>query len=129
MQRAGVLFLTWWVLCSLLLAGVAAAQTEPVEENPTPAEEQYPQADEGCANPQPVETFSGSENQQTAPFDITGESFRILFETEADPDAILPTVEVDVLENGEPMARGSWSLTERTVARISSPGRARLAWR
>ncbi len=106
MQKAGILLFAWWICCSLLLASAVAAQTE--TDDTSAAEDQYSQGEEGCANPQPIETFSGSENQRTAPFNITGESFRILFETEpAGQDPFLPTVEVDVLnENGRPIGEG-----------------------
>jgi hypothetical protein len=102
---------TWWVLCSLLLASLAMAQQndQSATEDQSAAEDQYSdQADEGCANPRSVETFSGTENQRTAPFPITGENFRISFETEpAGQDPFLPTVEVDVLnENGRPIGEG-----------------------
>jgi hypothetical protein len=38
--------------------------------------------DEGCPTPQVVETFSGSNSQITAPFEITGSTFRLTLEAE-----------------------------------------------
>ena len=38
LQRTGVLFLAWWVLCSLLLSGMAVAQTEGELPGPGPTE-------------------------------------------------------------------------------------------
>ena len=112
----------------MLLASTAAAQTETDEANPT--EDQYSQGEEGCANPQEIETFSGSENQQTAPFDVTGESFRIRFETEpAGQDPFLPTVEVDVLnENGRPIGEGflAFEGEDGTENILAGPGTFRL---
>ncbi len=35
------------------------------------------QADEGCENPQLVDTFRGTENQITSEFDVTGNTFRL----------------------------------------------------
>lgn len=64
--------------------------------------------DEGCENPERVATFTGTENQRTDSFRITGNTFRIRYETEpagADPTA--PTVEVDVLNrNGRLIGEG-----------------------
>jgi hypothetical protein len=56
----------------------------------------------------PVTTFSGTENQVTAPFDITGESFRLRYETAPNgPDPFLPTVDIEVLNrNGQPIGEG-----------------------
>lgn len=61
------------------------------------------QDDQGCENPQEVETFTGTENDRTDPFEITGETFRIRYETApVGDDPFLPSVEVDILdENGE----------------------------
>ena len=65
-------------------------------------------AGEGCQNPEVVATFTGTENQITEPFEITGETFRLRFETEpVGQDPFSPTVEADVLdENGEPIGEG-----------------------
>ena len=65
-------------------------------------------AGEGCQNPEVVATFTGTENQITEPFEITGETFRLRFETEpVGQNPFLPTVEADVLdENGEPIGEG-----------------------
>jgi hypothetical protein len=73
-----------------------------------PAQNQRSRADEGCANPQPVVTFSGTENQVTAPFEITGETFRLRYETAPNgPDPFLPTVDIEVLnQNGQPIGEG-----------------------
>ena len=67
-----------------------------------------PRGDEGCANPRPVTTFSGTENQVTAPFDITGDSFRLRYETAPNgPDPFLPTVDIEVLDrSGQPIGEG-----------------------
>jgi hypothetical protein len=85
----------------------------PGEEATTPeattqAADQRPQGDEGCTNPQPVTTFSGTENQVTAPFDITGESFRLRYETAPNgPDPFLPSVDIEVLnQSGQPIGEG-----------------------
>ena len=43
--------------------------------------------DEGCSNPEVVDTFSGTENQITPQFDITGNTFRLRYEiTDLDED-------------------------------------------
>lgn len=45
------------------------------------------QEDEGCADPQTVDTFNGTENQRTRPFNITGTTFRLRYEiTDLDED-------------------------------------------
>jgi len=77
-------------------------------EATTQAADQRPQGDEGCTNPQPVTTFSGTENQVTAPFDITGESFRLRYETAPNgPDPFVPSVDIEVLnQNGQPIGEG-----------------------
>ena len=58
--------------------------------------------------PRPVTTFSGTENQVTAPFDITGDSFRLRYETAPNgPDPFLPTVDIEVLDrSGQPIGEG-----------------------
>ena len=35
---------------------------------------------EGCSNPEPVDTFSGTENQITPDFEITGNTFRLSYD-------------------------------------------------
>ena len=77
-------------------------------ETTTRAADQRTQSDEGCANPQPVATFSGTENQVTARFGITGETFRLRYETAPNgPDPFLPTVDIGVLNrNGQPIGEG-----------------------
>lgn len=90
----------------VLIAGPAVAQ----EEDPPAVEEQYDSeaSPEGCENPQEVATFTGTENQRTETFEISGETFRITYETEpVGADPFLPTVEVDVLkEQGQPIREG-----------------------
>lgn len=45
------------------------------------------QEDEGCADPQTVDTFNGTENQRTRPFNITGTTFRLRYDlTDLDED-------------------------------------------
>jgi hypothetical protein len=45
------------------------------------------QGDEGCPNPDPIETFTGIENQITPDFNITGNTFRVSYEiTDVDED-------------------------------------------
>jgi hypothetical protein len=45
------------------------------------------QEDEGCADPQTVDTFNGTQNQITRPFNITGNTFRLRYDlTDADDD-------------------------------------------
>ncbi len=43
------------------------------------------QDDEGCANPREVQTFTGTENQITPAFNITGNTFRLRYDV-TDPD-------------------------------------------
>ncbi len=48
------------------------------------------QEDEGCAQPEVVDTFSGTQNQITRPFNITGNTFRLRYDiTEIDRDPVL----------------------------------------
>ena len=89
-----------------------ACDTYPYEDggggSTTPAQDQYSGGDEGCANPRSVRTFSGTENQRTARFNITGQTFRLRYETTpVGQDPFLPTVDISVLDkNGQPIGQG-----------------------
>jgi hypothetical protein len=92
-QRTGVLFLAWWVLCSLLLTGMAVAQTEGELPGPGPTE--------GCADPQEVTQFAGSTDRKTNPFSVTGDVLRLRFST-VETGEFGGTFDIDVYEaNGD----------------------------
>jgi hypothetical protein len=92
-QRTGVLFLAWWVLCSLLLTGMAVAQTEGELPGPGPTE--------GCADPQEVTQFAGSTDRRTNPFSVTGDVLRLRFST-VETGEFGGTFDIDVYEaNGD----------------------------
>lgn len=56
------------------------------------------QSDEGCDNPEVVDTFSGTENQRTPQFEITGNTFRLSYDvTEIIPDEFT-SFSIDVLD-------------------------------
>jgi hypothetical protein len=54
----------------------------------------------GCANPDDVQTFTGTQGKTTEPFKIRGDNFRISFDTERRGGN--PRVEVTVFEDGQP---------------------------
>lgn len=66
------------------------------------------QDDEGCANPQLVDTFSGTENQITPEFETTGNTFRLSFETTLiDSEGFGGSLDIEVLdESGQPIGQG-----------------------
>jgi hypothetical protein len=84
----------------------------------------------GCVRPREVTTFSGAENQRTASFRITGETFRLGFETEpVGRDPLLPAVEVDVLdEDGRSIGEGftAFDGEDGDVNILAGPGTFRL---
>src|SRR5215212_9363768 len=88
--------------------GVSGAEESTTPESTTPESTNISSANAGCANPRSVDTFTGTENRRTGPFEITGDSLRIRFQTDpVGQDPFLPTVEVDVLnENGQPIGEG-----------------------
>ncbi|HSL01507.1 MAG TPA: hypothetical protein VK869_14325 [Rubrobacteraceae bacterium] len=114
---------------------VSAAESQ--YDGQSAADDQYDdqQADEECVNPREVETFTSTEDrevQPTPPFEITGEVFRLRFETEPDvQDTSRTTVRVivDVWdENEQPIgegfvARGGADGSENILA---GPGTFRL---
>ncbi len=93
MQRTGVLLLAWWVLCSLILTGMAVAQTEGELPGAGPTE--------GCADPEEVTQFAGSTDRRTNPFSVSGDVLRLRFST-VETGEFGGTFDVDVFEqNGD----------------------------
>ncbi len=100
------------VAAFLVLASSAAAQVGEAE------------ADEGCANPQVVETFSGTENQRTPQFEITSDTFRLTYNIEMTGPNSFPVFGTDVLgENGQPIGTDQRSfLTFEEDSILAGPG-------
>jgi hypothetical protein len=77
----------------VLLAVLATEPSAQTDGNDTGGEAgasqvQDGQGDEGCPNPDPIETFTGIENQITPDFNITGNTFRVSYEiTDVDEDS------------------------------------------
>jgi hypothetical protein len=119
------------VVVSLFLMGVLSMPALAQDDDGSAAEDQYaPGPDEGCENPQEVTSFTGTENQRTDPFEITGETFRLRYETAPEgADPFLPTVEVDVLNaQGQPTGEGflAFEGEDGTENVLAGPGTFRL---
>ena len=84
------------------------------------------QNDEGCDNPQLVETFSGSENRITPEFEITGNVFRLSYETVLiDPDSFGGSLDIEVRdESGQSIGQGPLVFDEVTDSEniLAGPG-------
>jgi len=93
---AGLVFYTVFLT---VLATEPSAQTDGDDTGGEVSASQVGQSDEGCANPQALETFTGTESQRTPTFNITGNTLRISFETEAtNPDAVDENLAIRVLD-------------------------------
>ena len=83
---AGLVFYTVFLA---VLATEPSAQTngDGTDGEVSASQNQDDQGDEGCENPEQVDTFTGTENQITPNFDITGNTFRLRYEiTDLDDD-------------------------------------------
>lgn len=59
---------------------------------------------EGCADPREVETFNGTENQITPSFNITGNTFRLLYDiTDLDADPLGDIINIRPVDDGGPV--------------------------
>jgi hypothetical protein len=94
MRRVSTSFVVFacWVFC--LLAPVGA------QESRTPAEDQYaPGPDAECPGAKVVRTLTGTGDQQSAPFRITGDRFRLTVTNDPTPgDPSLAGVSVYVVD-------------------------------
>lgn len=95
-----------------MLEDQAANDTTVVAQETTTPDDQSaaevtstPGPNEGCPNPQTVQTFQGSTSQLTPFFEITGDTFRIVYETEVTSNGF-PELEVDVEDREGPIGEG-----------------------
>lgn len=104
-----VLVVTIFCWSLLLSAGPTGAQTpgDTTSDTTGDAQRQANQSDEGCSNPQVVETFSGTENQRTPQFQITGSTFRLSYDVEVTDPNGFPVLDAEVLDDsGQPIGEG-----------------------
>ena len=95
--------LSCWVVLLAMSADPTGARTGGTTGDTTgfASADQYLDDDfeEGCTDPRTIETFSGSEDRITDQFEVTGDTFRITYETTvSDPDAVDESLDVTVLD-------------------------------
>ena len=98
---------------SAILLAIAAVAFYMVLLSTTPSGAQTG-GNEGCYNPEPVETFTGTENRRTPEFQITGTTFRLAWHIVrvTDPNGF-PSLEADVLnDTGRPIGEGFLAFEE-----------------
>lgn len=106
--------LVFYMVFLAVLATEPSAQTDGDDTGGEVSASQIGQPDEGCSNPELVETFTGTENRLTPEFQITGSTFRLTFDVVEvlDPNGF-PTLEADVRDDtGQPIGQGFLTFEE-----------------
>lgn len=99
LMAIGTIVFCWVLLLSAIPSGAQTVGATISNQGQYGAQERTGQSDEGCSNPQAVETFTGTENQSTPQFRITGNTFRISYDVEVTNSNGFPVLEVDVLDD------------------------------